>query len=94
MAKYDKELERLSKIELVDADYVRKRIQSLKRNYRKVLCYHCDKPIYPEDADKIVYSYTSRGSEIFLCEKCAAKRFGGATHGKGRKTKSRKAKQD
>ena len=94
MAKYDKEFERLSKIELVDADYVRKRIQSLKKNYHKVLCYHCDKPIHPEDADEVVYSYTSRESEIFLCNKCAVKVFGGVTHRKGGKKKGRTAKSD
>lgn len=81
-------------MELVDAEYVKKRIQSLRRNYIKPVCYHCNDPVEPKDADKIVYSYTSRGTDIFLCEKCAGKIFGGATHGKGGKKKGRTAKSD
>nr|DAD95929.1 MAG TPA: Transcription initiation factor IIE, alpha FINGER, Transcription [Siphoviridae sp. ctGMq5] len=65
-------MEELKNPDIVDHNYVKKRIAKIKSTYQPCQCRDCGSTIYASDAEDVEY-ILSRGEEIFICKRCGRK---------------------
>ena len=65
-------MEELKNPDIVDHNYVKKRIAKIKSTYQPCQCRDCGSTIYASDAEDVEY-ILSGGKEVFICKKMCGK---------------------
>ncbi len=65
-------MEELKNPDIVDHNYVKKRIAKIKSAYHPCQCRDCGRTLYHTDAEDTEYA-VSGGREVFICKECVEK---------------------